>query len=136
MFPKSNLLGTLTGFVILFLLGYLYYNILANIFMKEARIQSISKIPADMFYLSLGLLIQAFTMSTIYQKLTGHGANAKSGFQFGAWIGILVGFGMGLVWYGSANIYTLNRHLVDGVWSVIFYGMVDAGIGWTQHKIN
>ena len=42
MFSKSNLLGTLTGFVILFLLGYLYYNILANVFMKEARIQSIS----------------------------------------------------------------------------------------------
>ena len=136
MFPKSNLLGTLKGFVILFILGYLYYNILANVFMKEARIQSISKIPTDMFYLSLGLLIQAFIMSTIYQKLTGHGANAKSGFQFGAWIGILVGFGMGLVWYGSANIYTLNRHLVDGVWSVIFYGMVGAGIGWTQYKMN
>jgi len=63
MFSKSNLLGTLTGFVILFLLGYLYYDILlANDFMKEASIQPISKIPANMFYLSLGLLIQAFTM--------------------------------------------------------------------------
>ena len=30
-----------------------------------------------MFYLSLGLLIQAFSMSTLYQKLTGQEANAK-----------------------------------------------------------
>ena len=75
-------------------------------------------------------------MSTIYQKLTGHGANAKSGFQFGTWIGILVGFGMGLVWYGSANIYTLNGYLIDGVWSVLFYGIVGGEIGWMQHKIN
>ena len=71
MFSKSNVLGTLSGFVILFFLGYLYYDILANDFMKEASNQAISKIPADMFYLSLGLLIQAFSMSTLYQKLTG-----------------------------------------------------------------
>jgi len=71
MFSKSNVLGTLSGFIILFFLGFLYYDILANDFMMEASNQAISKIPADMFYLSLGLLIQAFSMSTLYQKLTG-----------------------------------------------------------------
>jgi len=54
MFSKSNVLGTLSGFIILFFLGFLYYDILANDFMMEASNQAISKIPADMFYLSLG----------------------------------------------------------------------------------
>lgn len=136
MFSKSNVLGTLSGFIILFFLGFLYYDILANDFMMEASNQAISKIPADMFYLSLGLLIQAFSMSTLYQKLTGKDANLSSGFKFGAWIGVLVGFGMGFVWYGTADIYTLNGHLVDAVWSVVFYGIVGAAIGWTQQKMN
>ena len=136
MFSKSNVLGTLSGFVILFFLGYLYYDILAHDFMKEASNQVISKIPADMLYLSLGLLIQAFSMSTLYQKLSGHEAGLSSGFKFGAWIGVLVGFGMGFVWYGTADIYTLNGHLVDAVWSVVFYGVVGAAIGWTQQKMN
>ena len=88
-----------------------------------------------MFYLSLGLLIQAFSMSTLYQKLTGKDANLSSGFKFGAWIGVLVGFGMGFVWYGTADIYTLNGHLVDAVWSVVFYGIVGAS-NWMDATKN
>ena len=124
------------GWIIFFAVGFLYYDLIAFDFMKRESNPSISKIPTDMLLLSLGLLIQAFAMSTIYQRMIGTGASLKSGFRFGAWIGILIGFGMGLTTFATAHTFSLNCHLVEAVWSIVFYGLVGTGIAWTQAKMN
>jgi hypothetical protein len=136
MFSKSNLAGTLVGFTILFVLGFLYYDLIADDFIRSVSNSSVTKTPTDMFYLSIGLFVQAFAMSTIYKKFTGLAANLKSGFLFGAWIGILIGFGMGLTTFAVSDIYTLNGHIIDAAWSIVFYGIVGASIGWIQEKMN
>lgn len=115
MFSKSNLLGTFTGFIVLFILGFLYYDLIADDFIRAVSNPHISKTPTDMLYLSAGLFIQALAMSTIYRRLVGLTATLKSGFIYGAWIGVLVGFGMGLTSFAITDIYTLNGHLVDAV---------------------
>ena len=60
----------------------------------------------------------------------------KSGFNFGTLISFFVGFGTGLVYYATANLMDLKAFLVDAVWSIFYYGIAGALIGWTHKKLK
>jgi hypothetical protein len=53
----------------------------------------------------------------------------NSGFRFGAWIGVFVGFGIGLVMFGTFQMLDLEATLADSFWSVLFYGITFLLIG-------
>jgi len=126
MFTKSHLLGTLGGFVILFLGGWLYYDLLAKGFYDAHTSEAAKAIMrgenANLIYVAIGCLVQACVMSTLYSKM----AEKSNGLKFGALFGVFVGFGIGLLNYGIMDFMDMTGALVDFVWSIVFYAIT----GW------
>jgi len=48
------------------------------------------------------------------------------------WVPLSV-FGMGLMMYGTMEFVDLEATLVDAVWSVFYYGITGASIGWAYN---
>nr|WP_299387376.1 hypothetical protein [Allomuricauda sp.] len=134
MFSKSNLLATLVGAVVMFFLGYLIWGIAAADFLEQHSIVNVMKDPPDMAMIALGNLVGAFIVSTLYSKWARGHHSMGHGFQFGAWIGALLGIAVGLIWYATANFMDLTGHLASGILDIIYYGIVGAVIALVYQK--
>jgi len=85
----------------------------------------------DMSAIALGCFIEAFVLANLFRSRTNLESSVLEGFQFGAWIGLFLGFGTGIVSYGFFEMHTLNVHLVDAAWSIVFYGLTGLLITWS-----
>lgn len=128
MFSKQNLLATLAGFVVMYVLGFLIWGVATADFFDGHTVNDVSKEP-DMVFLAISNLVAAFVVSTLYGKWSGGNYSAKDGFGFGAWIGLFTGVGLGLIWYATMTIMDLQGYLAEAVLEIIFYGIMGAVIG-------
>ena len=128
MFSKSNLLASLVGAIFLFFGGYLVWDILTGDFFAEhvGSATGVWKEVNNLVYVALGCLIEAFFLATIYGKWANGVHLAKNGFEFGALFGGFTGFGIGLLYYGVANLSDLTGVLVSGVIEMLFMGIAGA----------
>ncbi len=138
MFSKSKLLATLAGFLVLYLLGWAFYGGLAENFFLEHSVSGAHKGDSvdGIWQIAIGSSIVSFMMTTIYQKWAKDTYSAKSGFQFGAYIGILLGLGLGIIIYATTNFMDFTGQLVDGLWNVVYYGIAGAAIGSVFKKLQ
>jgi len=131
MFTKSHLLGTLGGFIVLFLGGWLYYDLLAKGFYDAHTTEAAKAIMrgenTNLLLVAIGSLVQACVMTSLYAKMTEKG----NGIKFGAFFGLFVGFGIGLLNYGIMDFMDMTGALVDFVWSIVFYAIT----GWIMAMI-
>ncbi len=127
MFSKANLLATLAGFAVLFLGGWVFYDMLAASFyeshMTEAGAAVMREEP-NMVMIALGCLVQAFIMSVIYSKWARGIHSAKEGLEYGALIGAFLGFGVWLLNHGVMEHGDTTALIVDGIWSIVHYALV------------
>ena len=121
MFSKSNLLATVAATVVMFLLGYLIWGVATVDFFESHTITNAMKDPVDFTYIILGNLLGSFALSTLYGKWARGHHSAKEGAEFGIWIGVFVGLGMGLLWYGTSTMMDLTGHLAEAVLDIVFY---------------
>ncbi|MGA0431421.1 MAG: hypothetical protein ACO3M9_05505 [Flavobacteriaceae bacterium] len=131
MFSKSTLFGTLIGFIVFNIIGWIFYDSLAADYFESHRINMIMG-DLDILYMTLGSLIQAYALSVLYGRWCSANPSLNSGFNFGTWVGVFAGFGMNLMMYGTMQLMDIEATLVDAVWSVFFYGILGASIGWGQ----
>ena len=129
MFSKQHLLSTLVATVTMFFLGYLIWGVATVDFFEGHTINNVMKDPPLFPFIILANLIAAFTLCVIYGKWARGYHSMGGGFQFGVWIGIFVGLGMGLLWYGTSEMMDLQGHLVEAVLDIVYYGIVGAVIG-------
>ena len=128
MFTKQNLLATLAGFLVMFLLGYAIWGFATVDFFEGHIVNNVMKETPDMLLLVLSNLIAAFALSSIYGKWARGHHSGKEGFQYGAWVGLFVGIGLGLLWYSTSDIFDLTGQLVNGVIEIVYYGLVGVAI--------
>lgn len=121
MFSKSNLLATLAATVVMFVLGYVLWGMLAESMMDGHVLADIMKDPPDFIFIALGNLISAFALCNLYRKWARGHHSAKEGAEFGAWIGVFVGLGSGLIWYATSTLMDLTGHLMDFVLYLVFF---------------
>lgn len=126
MFSRQNLLATLAGTVTMFLLGYLIWGMATQDFFAQHNLTDMMKSDEEMnmVFILLGNLCGAFALSTLYGRWSGGTYKAGEGFQFGAWIGFIIGVGMGLVWMGTSNMMDSTGHAVEAVLDIVYYGLV------------
>ena len=129
MFSKQNVLATIAGFLVMYILGYLIWGIATADFFDGHTLNDFSKDPPDFIFLAISNLVAAFVVSTLYGKWSGGNYGAKDGFGFGAWVGLFTGVGLGLLWYSTANLMDLQGYLVEAILEIIFYGIMGAVIG-------
>lgn len=124
MFTKQNLLATLAGFATMFLLGWGIWGFATVDFFEGHYLNDLMKDPPNTLFIALANIIAAFVLSSIYGKWARGVHSAKEGFQFGAWIGVFKGLGMGLLTYATIAWMDLTGHIVEAVIEVIYYGIV------------
>lgn len=127
MFSKSNVLATIAGGIVLFFGGWIFYDILAVDFYADhysVGATAIMKVATlhTLLFIAFGCLVQAFVMSSVFSKL----ADKKNGLYFGAYFGAFIGFGINFLTYGIMNMVDKTGLLVDGIWSLVYYGIT----GW------
>jgi len=131
MFTKSNLLATLFGFIILYLLGWAFYGVIADdFFMQHTILQGVHKDDSidGIWQIAIGSIVISFFMSTLYNRWSTGIHNLKDGFVFGATIGAMIGLGLGMIMYATSNFMDFKGQLVDGVWSILYYGFAGIAI--------
>ena len=134
MFRKQNLLATLAAFVVTFLLGYAIWGAAFAGFFEEHSLNDIMKDPPDLLFIALGNLVGAFAMCSLYGKWARGVHSFSEGFQFGAWIGVFVGFGMGLLWYGTSELTDLTGLLVEAILDIVYFGIIGGVIALVYKK--
>jgi hypothetical protein len=126
MFSKQNLLATVAATVSMFLMGYLIWGLGMAAFFESHTLVDVMKPDEEMnmAFIFLGNLFAAFAMATLYGKWAGGDHSFGQGFTFGAWIGVIIGIGMGLVWLGTSNFMDTTGHVAEAVIDIIYYGLV------------
>lgn len=130
MFSKQNLLATVAATIAMFILGYLIWGMALVSFFEEHSLVNVMKSDEEMSLgvIFLGNLAAAFALSTLYGKWARGHHSAAQGFQFGAWVGFLIGVGMGLVWLGTANWMDTTGHVAEAIIDILYYGIIGAVI--------
>ena len=127
MFSKSNVLATVATTVVMFFFGYVLWGILAEKLIAEAHVlTNVMKEAPDFLFIAIGNLISAFALSSLYSKWARGHHSVKEGAEFGAWIGLFIGLGHGLIWYATSTLMDLTGHLLDFLLYLAFF--VVAGI--------
>ncbi|WP_424963309.1 DUF1761 domain-containing protein [Ekhidna sp.] len=132
MTAKNRVLATLVGFVVLFLLGWLFYGILLMDFYEtnSGSASNVMRAEEDMIWwaLILGNLLQAYFLVYIFSKWEGIDTFGN-GFKGGAIIGLILGLAMNLTMYGTSNMMNLTSALVDPIVSMVMMGITGGVIG-------
>ncbi|UNZ00137.1 hypothetical protein MQE36_07275 [Zhouia spongiae] len=136
MFSKTNLLATVIATVVFFFLGYAVWGFALAGYFEEHATNNIMREMPNMGTLALSNLIMSFAMSTLYGKWGSGNYSASSGFSFGAWIGIFVGFGLGLLWYSTSDLMDMTGTITEAVVDILFYGIIGAVIGLVYQKTS
>jgi uncharacterized protein DUF6789 len=137
MFSKTNLISTFVTALWAYLGGYLIWVIIATPLMEghEGTATGVWKEVPDHLHLIIGCIIFAFAFSTIYSKLSGK-SSLSHGAQFGLWVGIMLGFGEGVINLGVANFSDLTGTLISGALSIVFYVVMGVLAGLAYEKMS
>ncbi len=135
MDAKKVIMASLAGAVTLFLLGYIFYGVLLMDFFNNAAgsYASVYRQEPILWSIFLGELSMAVLLTIVF----GRWASIKTfmgGLQGGAIIGLLVGLGMNLIFYGTTTLGTMTSTLVDPIISVIRLGIAGGVVGWVLGK--
>ena len=125
MFSKTNIIATIVNAIWAFAGGYLLWGIIADPYLStQTKLSGVMKEAPDFMWLAIGCLIMAFAFSTIYSKWARGAHSNSQGIQFGAWLGLLIGGGSGIIDYATANIMGLKGTAVNAVVYIVFFAVM------------
>lgn len=137
MFSKSNLISTLVTAVWGYFGGWLIWGMLVDpILTDHSTATGIMREMPDMVHLIIGCIIVGFALSTIYSKWANGSFSPTTGMTFGVWIGILMGFGEGMVNFAVMDMLDLTGTLINGVTYVVFYAIMGLLAGLVYQKTS
>ncbi len=131
MDAKKLVMASVAGAVTLFVLGGLFYVLLLeDFFTKAAGDAAVAYRQEPLLWsIFLGELANAVLVTVIF----GRWASIKTfmgGVKGGAVIGLLMGLGIALIFYGTTTLGNITSTLADALITVIRYGIAGGVIGW------
>lgn len=138
MFTKNNIISTIVTALWAFFGGYFLWGILGESLMagQEGSATGIMKEMPDFLHLAVGCLILALAFSTIYKKWGAGGYNVSSGIQFGALVGLLQGFGSGIIDFATSNMLTFQGAIINGAIYLVFFIIMGLLAGLIFSKVK
>ena len=136
MFSKANIISTIVATVWGVAGGYLLWGVVGDPLLMDhlGSASGVMKEMPDMLHLTLGCLIQGLIFSAIYGKWANGTYGASNGLTYGALVGILVGFGGGLINFATGNMLDLTGTLLNGVIYIVFFAVMGALAGLVYQK--
>ncbi|MBX2961559.1 MAG: DUF1761 family protein [Cyclobacteriaceae bacterium] len=133
MDAKKRMLATLVGFVVLFVLGWIFYGmLLMDFYMANSGSASgVHRADDDMVWWALivGNIMQAYLLVYIFGKWANI-STFSGGVMAGGTIGFIYGLAYSLIMYSTSNLYNLTATLVDPFVAGIMMGITGGVIGW------
>lgn len=128
---KKLTLAAVAGGITMFILGGLFYEVLLKGFFMDAAGQAAGAYRAEpiIWAIILGELSFATLVAYIFQRW----ATIKTfmgGLKGGAVIGLLIGLGINLVFYGTTTLMEGAAVIVDPLITVIRLALAGGVIGW------
>lgn len=118
MNTQKLLLGTVVGSVVFFALDGLFYAVL----MKDAftSVPACDRETPLWPWLIAGTVIYMFVFTYLY----GWGSDPKvnpvrQGLRYGSAMGVLLGFGVGFIWYSVQVPYDITDYVIDGLYTTV-----------------
>lgn len=141
MLSKSRILSTVGAFLLIYLGPWVFYSIIArDFFHNQKTANGLNAMrpedQVDMTLLALGCLVLAYAFSTLYSKWARGAHSFGQGFEFGAWIGVFSGLGVGLIWYATQSLMSLSGYIADGIWWIVWYGITGAVVSIIYKKTS
>jgi uncharacterized membrane protein len=131
---KNVLVATLSGTVILMVLGFLLYGVLLADFIASntGSASNVMKDPPNWMFLILGQFTTALFLAIVlgWKGDTAVGAAAKTG----ACVGLLWGLGYGLTMYATTNVTNLTMTLVDPIVATFQFAIAGGVMGMLLGK--
>lgn len=137
MKTKRLVIGTLAGGIVMYLVGYLIWDLVfADFFAANAG--SATGVDRE------GILIWAvvlgtFSLAALVTLAVGSQAGSSTilgGLKIGAIVGFLVWFGSNFIWYGYTNVSNLTATIVDSLLEIVRTGIGGAVIAVVLRKLK
>jgi len=133
---KTNLIGTVAGGLVVFILSYLFYGLSGVLdgHTTEAGNAVMRGEDTNIPLIFVGHLIQAYILCLLYSKWARGTHNFGHGFQFGALVGVFLGLGLNLIWFATSNSMSLTGHIIDGVFQIVALGITGGVISMVYDR--
>ncbi len=125
---KKFVLASLAGGVMAFATGFVFYGVLLRDFMEANSAPGLMKAVPDWAPLILGELVFAAFLTLILSRWSGIGTFAD-GAKAGAMLGLLLGLGLNLVFYATANMMEAVVIPVDTLVTLVRMSLSGGAIG-------
>ncbi len=126
--------ATFAGAVVLFLMGYLLYEVLLGSFFagNSGSAGDVLRDPPGFLWIGIGQIFGGALLTLI---LGWAGAKSPAaGFKIGAIFGLLSAFGTGLTQYGAFTISNFTATMVDPFVQAALFGVAGAVVGMLLGK--
>ncbi|MFC4723290.1 hypothetical protein ACFO5O_13220 [Geojedonia litorea] len=136
MLSKTKLLAYLLTSIWAYFGGFLLWGILGETLLND-HFGSASGVMRDMpdhFHLALGCIILAVTFTAIYSKWSQGKHSISNGASFGILIGILMGFGSGMIDFSTSNLLTFSGFIINALIYIVYYIIMGALAGMVYGK--
>ena len=137
METKRLVTGTLAGGVVLFVLGYLIFDLMFSAF-YAANAGSATGVARDqqlVWAVALGSLSYAALVTLAIESRAGS-SNMGAGLKIGAVVGFLLWFTVDFILYGITNVSNLTRAVVDPLLELVRGGIAGGIIAVVLGKIR
>jgi hypothetical protein len=132
MDAKKFLLGTIVGGIVMFIAGYVLYDLLLGKFFAAnvGSATGVMREPLMFWAIGVGCLAEAALITYALGARGGAGA----GITVGAIVGFLMALSVDFIMYGSSNVSNLTATLVDPLVAAVVGAIVGAAIGLVAGK--
>jgi hypothetical protein len=121
MNTQKLLIGTVVGAVYFWLIDWVLYTmVLSGLWSMP---EGYMKESPDMLWMIIGYLIFAGAFTWIYNKGVGGDSRVMEAIRYAVALGVLFGFGWNLVWYSMSTGNPLSTYLIDGVVTIVKFGI-------------
>jgi predicted DNA repair protein MutK len=138
MAGKSFAFATIAGGITLFVLGYVFYELLLSGFF-ENNLTDAGRAVMLAEPKVLGIFLSNLVYATLLTLTVGTWAKASSageGFKVGATVGLLFALSVDIAFQSFTNIWTLNAAFVDTLMNAIMGGIAGAVIAVVVGKTS
>ncbi len=121
---KKLLTAAAAGFVVMYVLSYLWHQVLLA---ETYSLPQLQRDQPDMMPIVLAHVVLALLMAYMYPIGYKGGSPAAEGFRFGALIGLVATAPLSLIFVGVWH-YPMNVALIDSAWHIIEQGLMGVAI--------
>jgi len=131
MNSNKILIGALTGGIVLFLTGGLFYGVLLKDFMADnaGTASGVMKDSPDLLWLIIGNLAYGYLLSIIL-GVWANKTTWSDGAKFAALIGLLMAIFFDTMMYATTNLYNMTLMITDIATMTVMSAIGGAAIGY------